>query len=462
MPSGVAEPIAGPYLAAGETYESIAGQVAGIVFHPPARHRWWLAFLASLGLVGLFAAALGVLFYQGTGIWGNNVPVTWALDIVSYDWWIGIASGGLLVSSVLLLLDQEYRGALNRAAETTAVVAAVAAAAYPIIHLGRPWFFYWNLPYPNSFALWPQFRSPLVWDAMAIVSYLLISVAFWYVGMLPDLATLRDRPGPLLRRQLYGILALGWRGSASQWLRWQQAYRIIAVLALVVVMSLQAGAAVMFSGSLEPGWHDTLLPVAFVAGAAFSGVAATAIIAVVLRFVYPLQPIITDAHLDVVARVLLALGLANIYCYAAEFFTAALGGDRYDVSLLLRRFSGPGAWSFWLIVACALLPVQLFWIGTLRRNPAALFAVGLLVLVGLWADRFMIIVMTLREDFLPSSQHPYASTFWGIATYAGSIGLFLAVLLVFMRTLPAVSIVGTRRLSPQVVPREAALQAGHA
>jgi molybdopterin-containing oxidoreductase family membrane subunit len=417
-----------------------------VAFVHRAQRWWWIAFLASLALIGLFIAALGYLLYEGVGVWGNNIPVTWALDIVSYDWWIGLGTGSLLVSALLLLLRQEWRNALNRTAESCALFAAAAAAVYPIIHLGRPWFFYWTLPYPNTLLLWPQFRSPLVWDAIAIISYLVICLTFWYVGMLPDLAMLRDRASGLPRRRIYGLLALGWRGSAAHWARLGHAYRSLAMLAVAVVVSLQTGAAVMFAGAVEPGWHDTMLPVAFLLAAAFSGVAAIAMTTVVLRAAFALDQMITEAHLELLARLLLGLGLANAYCYAAEFFMTALSGDPYDVAVMLERFGGHYAWAFSLIVVAALLPVQLFWSRAVRRDPRLVFVISLLVTLGIWADHFMVIVTTLSHDFLPSAEHFYAASLWGIATFAGSMGVFLALLLLALRYLPVVSLVGVRRL----------------
>ena len=421
--------------------------IAGVALTHPGGRAWWLALALGLGLVGVFAISLGWLLYEGVGIWGNNIPVTWGLDIISYDWWIGVASGGLFVSALLLLLRQEWRGALNRAAETTALLSAAAAALYPIIHLGRPWFFYWNLPYPNTMLLWPQFRSPLFWDAMAIITYLTVGLSFWYVGILPDLATLRDRAGSLAQRQIYGILALGWRGSATHWLRWSQAYRTLAALAITLVVALQSGAAVMFAGSVEPGWHDTMLPVLFLMGSLLSGVAVISVVTVVVRSLPPLRSLITGDHLAMLARLMLGLGLANLYCYATEFFVTGLEGERYDVAVLMRRLIGGDAWSFWLIVAGALLPVHLFWSGAMRRSPVVVLTVGLLVAIGMWADRYMIIVITLQRDYLPSAAHNYSMDFWGLATYAGSIGLFLVLLLLFMRYLPTVSILELRRLT---------------
>jgi Ni/Fe-hydrogenase subunit HybB-like protein len=448
-----------------ENWRSIGREATGLTFDRGVGLRWWIAFAVALALIGLMAFCVGYLLYEGVGIWGNNVPVTWALDIVSYDWWIGIATGGLLLSGLLLLFRAEWRGAVNRVTETMALGAAAAAALYPIIHLGRPWFFYWNLPYPNTFLLWPQVRSPLYWDAIDIVSFLGVCLCFWYVGMLPDLAAMRDRALEkalarferermrdeeaelrLFSAKAYGVLALGWRGSAVHWHRWFQAYRTMALFALLVVISLQTGAAVMFAGTVEPGWHDTLLPFAFIAASVFSGIGVTAVLAVVLSGVFGLGRLVTPRHLELLAMLLLGLGLLNLYCYAAEFLTTWLNGTGYDHAVLLRRFVGTHAWSTWCVAILALLPVHLFWVPALRRSGIALALVGLAVAAGSFADHFMVIVTTLQNDFLPSAAQEYSVGIWGLATFAGSMGLFLAMLLLFVRTLPAVSIVGIRRL----------------
>jgi len=447
--------VARDIIGAGQTFDSIGAEIADIAFTHPMRRRWWLAFAGAMALLGVLYAALLALFIEGVGAWGNNVPVTWALDIVSYDWWIGVACGGLLVSALFLLLGAQWRSALNRITETLALIAAAAAAVYPIIHLGRPWDFYWTLPYPNTLLLYPQFRSPLFWDAVDILSFLVVALSFWYIGLIPDLATLRDSAiarirqrdqRGLLRAQLYGIVALGWRGSALHWHRWTQAYRITALLGIIVVVSLQTGAAVMFAGSIEPGWHDTLLPVAFIAAALFAGVGFIAAASVLIRAILALEGLITARHLDVLAKLLLLLGLVNLYCYAAEIFMTLLGGDDFEIAVLHRRIEGPHAWAFWTIAIAALLPPHLFWIAAARRSAVALFVVGLLVAIGMYADHFMIIVVTLQHDFLPSASHPYAADGWGIATFAGSIGLFLALILLALRCLLIVSIMETRRL----------------
>ena len=367
--------VARDFIARGQTFESIGGDIADIAFTHPMRRRWWYAFAGAFALLGVLVVSLGWLFIQGVGVWANNIPVTWALDIVSYDWWIGVASGGLLISALFLLLGAEWRSAVNRIAETLSLVAAAAAAVYPIIHLGRPWFFYWNLPYPNTLALWPQFRSPLFWDAVDIISFLGTAIVFWYIGMIPDLATLRDRAVErirrsddrkgvrgLLRAQLYGIVALGWRGSSLHWLRWTQAYRIVALLGVVLVISLQTGAAVMFAGSVEPGWHDALLPIAFLFGAIFEGVAFIAAMTVLLRGIFDLGALITRRHIDVLAKLLLVLSLINVYCYAAEMFSTQLGGDRFELANQHDRMFGSHAWAFWTILFASLVAPQVFWV----------------------------------------------------------------------------------------------------
>ncbi|MER2264470.1 quinol:electron acceptor oxidoreductase subunit ActD [Methylobacterium oxalidis] len=445
-----------------ETVAGIGRTVTGIPLTHPGNRRWWIAFAGALGLLAVFAAAIAWLLLHGVGVWGNNNAVVWALDIASYDWWIGIASGSLLVSAALLLAGAEWRSAVNRIAETSALLCTVAAGLYPILHLGRPWFFYWNLPYPNTLALWPQFRSPLVWDAIDIVSFVVVCVSFWYIGLLPDLAALRDRAYEraqalekefgrvrklaLLKAQFYGILAAGWRGSAAHWQLWVQAYRTIGLLGLLLVISLQTGASVMLAGSVLPGWHDTILPVTFLVNAVLSGVAVTAALTVLIRAVYGLEAIITERHLSLLASLMLGLGLASLYCYLTEFFSGFLHGDAYERAVLARRVTGAHAPAFWTVLACLLLPVHLFWSGAMRRSPLALALVGLSVAVGAYADHVMVLVVTLQQDFLPSSRLAYAVSAWAVALLVGSVGLFMTLFLLVLRYLPVVSITQSREL----------------
>ncbi|GJD60398.1 quinol:electron acceptor oxidoreductase subunit ActD [Methylobacterium frigidaeris] len=449
-------------LGAREDFASIGRAVTGASAHTRSR-AWWIAFAAACGLLGVFAVTLAWLLLNGVGIWHNNNPVVWALDIVAYDWWIGIACGALLTSASLRLTGAAWRSGIDRIAETTAILAAAAAALYPIIHLGRPWVFYWTLPYPNTLALWPQFRSPLVWDAVDIISFLGVCLGLWYVGLLPDLASLRDRAFEavlteaeergrsrrltLLKAQVYGILALGWRGASTHWERWLLATRTLSALALVLVVSLQTGASVMLAGTVLPGWHDTLLPVTFLAASLLSGVGVTAALTVLVRRALGLEALITERHIALMARLMLALGLASAYCYATEIFSSLLHGDAYDRAVLVRRLSGSHAWAFWIIVVFALLPVQLFWFAPFRRSGLVVALVGVAAAIGSFGDHFMLLIVTLSHDFLPSSAHPYSMGAWGLATLAGSIGLFLALLLLGLRTLPMVSITETRRFA---------------
>ncbi len=445
--------------------------LAGMALDHPLRLRWWLAMAGAMGLMGVLAIALFFVLWYGPGMWGNNIPVTWALDIVGYDFWIGTACGSLAVSAVLLLAGMPARSALGRLADTVAILAAAAAGTYPIIHLGRPWYFYWNLPYPNTFLLWPQFRSPLYWDAIDILSFLGVAGSAWFLNLLPDLATLRDRasdrlrvmaaraaarnqppssdPGwkmALLRAQLYGIASLGWRGSAVHWRRWTEASRILAVLAILVVLSLQTGAAVMFAGSVEPGWHDTLEPVSFVVVALLSGVGALALVTAVVRAAFGLEALITARHLELLALLLLGLGLGHIYCSVFEALGTLTGGDSFDRGVLMRRIGGSHAWSFWSLVLLGLASVQAFWLPALRRSALAIGAIGFLVVVAMWSEHFMIIVGTLQHDFLPSSAQEYTMNIWGVATFAGSLGLLLTLLLMSLRYLPVLSILDVRRV----------------
>jgi Ni/Fe-hydrogenase subunit HybB-like protein len=406
---------------------------------------YWGSLGVSLALVLLLALSLLLLFWHGVGMWGNNIPVTWALDIVSYDFWIGIACGALLTACALALRGDQDFVTLQTLSATLAVLAAAAAAVYPIIHLGRPWFFFWNLPYPNTFGLWPQVRSPLFWDAIDILAFLGIAIPFWYLGMLPSLARLRheafarveeiDGAGTL-RAQLYGIAAIGWRGAASHWSRWLDAYRVLALCGIGVVVVLQTGAAVMFSGTLEPGWHDTLMPVEFLAEAALAGTASLLVLATAINIIEG-GSAISLRQLDTCAWAMLAAGTLAGYCFALSQLTAAYGGDPAEALALHRRMAGPQSWSFWLLIFAALLPVHFLWIHTLRRSAIVRLVLGLLVAAGIWAGHYMVIVATLQHDYLPVSTHPYRTGVWEWTTFAGTAGFFLSLLLILLRLVPA-------------------------
>ena len=449
MPSGAVPQDQGGYLHPSHTDTSIGVQIAGIAFDHPNRRRWFIAFGICFMMTLWLVFCLGWLFYWGVGVWGNNIPVGWAWDITNYDWWMGNSCGAISISALLLLLRQHWRGALNRSAETVGLLAACAGGVYPIIHLGRPWFFYWTLPYPNNLLLWPQFRSPLVWDAFDIISLIFVATMFWYVGMLPDLGTLRDRAQGLMRKRLYGIAALGWRGSAVHWARWLQTYRILALLGLLQALCLQSGAAVMYAGTVEPGWHDTLLPAFFFIDALFQGAGLIAVVVAIVRYVYPVKALITRRHLDVLGRILLAAGLLCTYCYCTDFFFTALGGDHYERSVMMRRWTGLYAASFWLIVGAGLLPIHVLWFRSMRRSGMVLFLVGLGAMAAMWGDHFMTLVVTQHRDFLPSSQAFYTTSFWAVTTWLGTIGLFGTLLLLVLRYAPVASIVESRLVAHQ-------------
>ncbi|WGF90344.1 NrfD/PsrC family molybdoenzyme membrane anchor subunit [Marinivivus vitaminiproducens] len=445
--TGGREHAADPFLGEGQTYGAVTGAISTITLDHPGQRRWLILFACALALLGLFAISLSYLLIAGVGIWGNNIPVTWGFDIINYVWWIGIGNAGTLISALLLMLRQTWRNAINRMAEAMTLMAAVCAAIYPVIHLGRPWYFYWNLPYPNTMLLWPQFRSPLFWDAMAIMIYLTTSLLFWYIGLIPDLATMRDRARTRFRRQAYGVFALGWRGSSRHWARWRQAYVTIAACAVPLVVAVHSGVGLLFAASIEPGWHGTIQPPFFVFGAAFSGFAVVAMIAVTVRHAFGIDGIVTAGHLDMLGKAMLGTGLATAYGYLMELFTTWYGGESFEQALMLERLGGVYAWSFWGVILCNVVVIQTLWFRAVRRNSLALFTIGLGVAAGMWFERFMIIVITLHHDFLPSSSHLYTPSFWDLSTFAGSVGLFLTAMLLFIRYVPVVSIFEVREMA---------------
>jgi len=435
-----------PVLEPGHTFESVTDKISAIVLTGRTPRAWFIGFAISFVLFMLFLYATAYLLATGIGIWGNNVPVAWAFDIINFVWWIGIGHAGTLISAVLLLLRQEWRTSINRFAEAMTLFAVACAGLYPLLHLGRPWVFYWLVPYPNTMGLWPQFRSPLVWDVFAVSTYALVSLLFWYVGLIPDLATLRDRASSRAARIIYGVLAMGWRGSAAHWYRYQTAYLLLAGLATPLVVSVHSIVGLDFAASLVPGWHVTLFPPYFVAGAIFSGFAMVMTLAIPLRAVYGLEDFITLRHLGNMAKVMLATGLIVAYGYLMEAFFAWYSGNPYERYLTVNRALGPYAWSYWALIACNVLAPQLFWLRSVRRSVPLLFVLALVVNVGMWLERFVIIVTSLSRDFLPSAWHTYYPTVWDFAQFIGSIGLFFTLLFIFLRVLPVISIFELREL----------------
>ncbi|HET7360071.1 MAG TPA: NrfD/PsrC family molybdoenzyme membrane anchor subunit [Rhodanobacteraceae bacterium] len=425
----------------------ITDRVSAIVLTRPTGIVWIGAFLLSLALTGLLAVGIGYLLVEGVGIWGLDIPVAWAFAITDYVWWIAIGMAGTFISGALYLTRQTWRTSINRYAEAMTVFAVAVSGLFPILHLGRPWFFYWLAPYPNRMGTWPQWRSSLEWDFFAVVAYLTVSIVYWYVGMIPDFGSLRDRASTRGRQVFYGLLALGWRGEARHWKRYDTLVLLLAALAVPLVFSVHSMVALDFSEGLLPGWHETVFPPFFIAGALFSGFAMVLVLGLPLRRSFGLQEFITERHIDNLAKVLLAAGLVVDYSYVEEIFNAFYSMDSYAVAMTMQRFVGAYAWVFWTTIACNVVAIQALWFPRVRRHHGALFGIGVLVLVGMWFERFLLIVGSLYHDFLPSSWGMFYPTFWDLAFLFGSIGLFFTLFLLFVRLLPMVSMFELRKLA---------------
>jgi Ni/Fe-hydrogenase subunit HybB-like protein len=437
-----------PLIAPGYTSATVTDKISAVVLR--GTPRWWFAaFGAAFLLVMLFLFTLGYLFLKGVGIYGVNVPVGWGWDITNFVWWIGIGHAGTLISAILLLLRQEWRNSINRFAEAMTLFAVACAAVFPMVHLGRPWVMHWLFPYPSTMGVWPQFRSPLVWDVFAVSTYATISLLFWFVGLIPDLATLRDRTQNRFARIAYGMLAMGWRGSARHWHNYESAYLMLAGLATPLVVSVHSVVSFDFAVGIIPGWHSTIFPPYFVAGAIFSGFAMVLTLAIPLRALFGLQDFITDRHLQNMAKVMLATGLIVGYGYFIEIFMAWYGDNKFDMYMTVNRMLGPYAFQFWSLIACNVVVPQILWIKRARRSPAMLFVIAIVVNIGMWLERYVIIVTSLHRDFLPSSWGMYSGTIWDYSTFVGTIGLFLALMFLFIRFLPMISIFEMRAILPE-------------
>ncbi len=438
-----------PLIEPGHTYGSITDKISDAVLERKTSLGWVFGFAIGFSGLQLLAVSLGYLFYKGIYIWGLNVPVGWGFDIVNFVWWIGIGHAGTLISAILLLFRQAWRTSINRFAEAMTIFAVACAGIFPIIHTGRPWLAYWLLPYPNSMNMWPNFRSPLIWDVFAVSTYATVSLLFWFVGLIPDLATLRDRSQSRVGRVIYGLLAMGWRGSAEHWQRYETAYLLLAALSTPLVLSVHSVVSFDFAVSQVPGWHATIFPPYFVAGAIFAGFAMVMIIAIPLRKFYELQDFITMRHFDYMARVMLATGLVVAYGYLVETFMAFYSGNIFELALMMNRFRGPYAPLYWALILCNVMIVQLLWFRRIRASLGWLFFISVDVSIGMWLERFVIIPMSLSRDFLPSSWGMYYPTFWEFATFFGSIGLFTTLLFLFIRLLPMISIAEMRTMLPE-------------
>jgi len=433
----------------GHTYATVTDKISSIVLTRKTSLGWLAAFGIAFMFVMLLFYAVTYLFVEGIGIWGVNVPVAWGFAIINFVWWIGIGHAGTLISAILLLLRQEWRTSINRFAEAMTLFAVACAGLFPILHLGRPWFAYWLIPYPSTMDIWPQFRSPLVWDVFAVSTYATVSLLFWYVGLIPDLATLRDRSSSRFGRVVYGILAMGWRGSAIHWHRYDTAYLLLAGLATPLVVSVHTVVSFDFAISILPGWHTTIFPPYFVAGAIYSGFAMVMVLSIPIRAVYGLEDFITLRHLQNMAKVMLATGLIVAYGYLMENFMSWYGAVQYDRFTTLNRWIGPYAPVYWALIVFNVLIPQVLWFKRVRENVMSLWLVAMAVNIGMWLERFVIVITSLHRDYLPSSWSMYYPTVWDWATYAGTIGLFLALLFLFLRFLPMISIFEMRTLVPK-------------
>jgi Ni/Fe-hydrogenase subunit HybB-like protein len=442
----VVRPEPAPIIGPGHTFSSVTDKISAVVLAQKTPRWWFVGFAIAFSGAMLLFYAIGYLVLKGIGIWGVNIPVAWGFDIVNFVWWIGIGHAGTLISAILLLLRQEWRTSINRFAEAMTLFAVACAALFPVLHLGRPWLFYWLFPYPNTMGIWPQFRSPLMWDVFAVSTYATVSLMFWFVGLIPDLATLRDRSPSRMGRAVYGILAMGWRGSAAHWHRYETAYLLLAGLSTPLVVSVHTIVSFDFAVGVIPGWHATIFPPYFVAGAIYAGFAMVLTLAIPLRRVYGLQDFITLRHLDYMGRVMLATGLIVAYGYMMETFMAWYSGDPYESYMILNRFTGPYRTMYFALLFCNVVVPQLLWFQKVRATVPLLFAIAMVVNVGMWLERYIIIVVSLHRDFLPSSWGMYTGSVWDWSTFIGTIGLFLTLLFLFIRFLPMISIFEMRTL----------------
>jgi molybdopterin-containing oxidoreductase family membrane subunit len=433
----------------GYTFGSVTDKISSIVLARKTPVGWWMGFGVAFLLTLLLFVSVTYLVFKGIGIWGNNIPIGWAFEITNFVWWIGIGHAGTLISAILLLLRQPWRTSINRFAEAMTLFAVACAALFPAIHTGRPWLDYWLLPYPNTMGVWPQFRSPIMWDVFAVSTYATVSLLFWFIGLIPDLATLRDRSQSKTARVIYGMLAMGWRGSAHHWHRYETAYLLLAGLATPLVVSVHTVVSLDFAVAIVPGWHTTIFPPYFVAGAIYSGFAMVLTLAIPIRAIYGLEDFITMRHLQNMAKVMLVTGLIVAYGYTIEAFIAWYSADKYEGFMIWNRVTGPYAPVYWLLLFCNIVVPQALWLRRVRNSVPLLFAISLIVNVGMWLERFIIVVTSLHRDFLTSSWGMYSPTIWDWSTFIGTLGLFVALLFLFLRFLPMISIFEMRTILPE-------------
>jgi len=432
-------------------FKSLTALVTDINMRPTPK-GWYIAFGISNILLFVLLFSIGYLIWEGTGIWGLNAPAGWGWAIVNFVWWVGIGHAGTLISAILFLFRQDWRTAINRFAEAMTIFAVMCAGIFPAIHVGRIWVIYWVFPLPNQMLMWPNFNSPLLWDVFAVSTYFTVSLLFWYVGLVPDLATIRDRIKSKIGKVLYGTFALGWRGSNRHWWNYEKSYMILAGLATPLVLSVHTIVSFDFAVSLIPGWHTTIFPPYFVAGAVFSGFAMVLSLMIIVRKIYGLEEIMTVDHIEKMNIIIMVTGSMVGFAYLMEFFMAWYSGVEYEKAIFILRATGPYAWAYWIMITCNVISPQVFWSKKLRRNVAFTFFISIVVNIGMWFERFVITVSSLSTDFLPSSWGYYSPTFWDVITYVGTFGLFFTFFLLFLRFLPMVAVAEIKAVLPQADP----------
>jgi len=440
-----------PLVQNNRSFAWISDRVAAIT-EGKAPKWWWAAFIPSFSCLCLLGAMLTYQVSTGVGVWGNQHPVMWGWDIINFVWWIGIGHAGTLISAILFLLRQRWRTAVNRAAEAMTIFAVMCAGIFPAMHVGRVWFDWWLFPIPTSQGLWPQFRSPLMWDVFAVSTYFTVSVLFWYTGLIPDVATLRDRAKTKARQFIYGLMALGWTGSNRHWSNYEKAYLILAGLSTPLVLSVHSIVSLDFAVSQVPGWHTTIFPPYFVAGAIFSGFGMVLTLLIPLRTMCHLEDIITMRHIDVMCKVTLATGSIVGYAYGMEFFIAWYSGNLFERFAFINRALGPYWWGYWTMILCNVVVPQLFWFKRIRHHLVIVFILSILVNVGMWFERFVIVVISLHREFLPANWGYFKPTWVDICTYLGTFGLFFTCFLLFIRFLPMIAVSEVKGVTPQADP----------
>src|SRR5579862_1890565 len=446
--------IPAPAIEPGHSFKTIADKLTAVVLTKSTPLTWFAFVAVGFTLLMGLMVSVTYLLFKGVGIWGTNIPVGWAFPIINFVWWIGIGHAGTLISAILLLFKQDWRTSINRSAEAMTLFAVACAALFPVIHTGRPWLAaYWLFPYPNVMTLWPNFRSPLIWDVFAVSTYASVSVIFWYTGLVPDLATFRDKAVHPFLKKAYGVLSLGWRGSARHWHRYEKAFLILAGLSTPLVLSVHTVVSFDFASAVIPGWHATIFPPYFVAGAVYAGFAMVLTLLIPLRAIYGLKDFITMRHIENMAKVMLVTGLGVVYGYMSELFFGWYSANPYERFMLKNRIlTGPYHHFYWALLVCNFFVPQLMWSKKLRNNVGVVFFVCMFVNVGMWLERFVIIVTSLANDFMPSSWETYHPTMWDFTTFFGTIGLFITLMFLFVRVLPMIAIFEMRTLLPENNP----------